>query len=91
MATVTLNPTQILRREVERRITEALHERAGHEAERITATITGSRVVLTGTVATTAERDLATLAAGSTPGVAVVEDHLIVEPDARPGVDGICG
>lgn len=62
---------------------EALFERdAGIDETRISIAAQGGRVVLTGTVRSWRERDLAERLAWSAPGVTEIEDRMAVQRDA---------
>ena len=62
--------------DVRAKILAALKRNAELEAEAITVTVTGAKVVLEGKVKAWHERRLAETAAWSAPGVRAVEDHL---------------
>jgi osmotically-inducible protein OsmY len=66
--------------EVRRKIEEALRRAAELDASRITVETTGNEVILRGTVRSWAERQEAERAAWSAPGVAKVDNRIIVSP-----------
>ena len=69
------------RRDVSRRIVQALHRNADLDARRIDVAIgDDDAVVLTGTVKSWSERDAAERAAGSAPGIRRVDNRIIIEP-----------
>lgn len=67
-------------RDVRRRITEALHRVADLNARHVNVEIKGSTAMLTGTVSTWGQRELAERAAASAPGIAKVENLIEVTP-----------
>ena len=67
-------------RDVRRRITEALHRVADLNARHVNVDIKGSTAMLTGTVSTWGQRELAERAAASAPGIAKVENLIEVTP-----------
>ena len=66
--------------DVQRRIVKALHRDADLDASRIAATVTADTAVLSGTVATCHQRELAQRAAANAPGIARVDNRIVVEP-----------
>ena len=70
--------------DIERQIVHALRREATIEAHRIHVTIAGSKVRLTGVVASFQERESAEQAASHAPGVTIVDNQLSVAwPEAR--------
>jgi osmotically-inducible protein OsmY len=67
-------------RDVQRRITEALHRHADIDARHIRVVAVGGVVTLSGSVRTLTERDEAERAAWAAPGVTKVENHVTVHP-----------
>jgi osmotically-inducible protein OsmY len=74
--------------DVRHRITAALHRTASIDARRITVDVAGEVVTLTGTVSSILERETAERAAANAPGIAAVENRLVVEPADQ--VDDMC-
>jgi len=66
-------------RDVRRRIVKALHENADVDAHRISVTVSGGTVKLTGSVGSWLERSAAERAAADAPGVAHVDNQIIVQ------------
>lgn len=71
-------------RDVRRRIVQALHRSADVEASQITVTVAGSVARLVGTARTWARRDAAAHAAAAAPGITMVDNQIVVEPQDRP-------
>jgi osmotically-inducible protein OsmY len=76
---ITIAP-RAAQRDVQRRIVGAMHHHADLDARLITVTVRDNVVTLTGTVSTWLQRDAAERAAGSAPGIARVDNHIVVEP-----------
>jgi osmotically-inducible protein OsmY len=76
-------------RDVRRRIVRALHENADVDAKHISVTVSGDVATLTGTASTWLQRDAAERAAASAPGIAHVNNRILVDPvyDASAAVD----
>jgi len=66
-------------RDVRHRITAALHQTADVDARHITVTVTGNTATLSGTVGTWLQRECAERAAMAAPGIAHVENHILVQ------------
>jgi osmotically-inducible protein OsmY len=78
-------------RDVRHRIVEALHRNANVDARHITVTVSGDQATLTGNVGTWLQRESAERAAADAPGIARVDNRIVVEPrtlDAVP--DDMC-
>jgi osmotically-inducible protein OsmY len=71
---------QVAPAEIRRKIEEALRRAAEIDASRITVETVGSEVILRGTVRSWAERREAERAAWSAPGVAWVDNRIIISP-----------
>ena len=66
--------------EIRRKIEEALRRAAEIDASRVTVETNGSEVILRGTVRSWAERQEAERAAWAAPGVAKVDNRIIISP-----------
>jgi osmotically-inducible protein OsmY len=66
--------------ELEKRIKQALVRAAATEARNITVTVDGDRIVLDGTVRSWMEKYEAERVAWSAPGVATVENRIVLKP-----------
>jgi osmotically-inducible protein OsmY len=67
-------------RDVRHRIVEALHRNANIDASQILVTVTGHKVILTGTAGTWLQRECAERAAADAPGIAEVDNQIVIEP-----------
>jgi osmotically-inducible protein OsmY len=67
---------------------EALHRNANIDARHITVTIEGSTAILTGNVGSWLQRESAERAAADAPGIARVDNRIVVEPPAAATVPG---
>lgn len=76
---ITVKPRSA-QRDVQRRIVAALHHHADLDARQIKVRVQDDTVVLTGTVSTWLQRDAAERAAGNAPGIARIENQIVVEP-----------
>jgi osmotically-inducible protein OsmY len=73
-------------RDVRHRIVDALHRNADIDARHITVTISGNKAVLTGSVGSWLQRESAERAAADAPGIAQVENRIMVKP---PSLDAV--
>jgi len=78
---LTLAPRAV-ERDVQHRITAALHRNANLDAGQIAVTVDGNTVMLTGTVRTWLERDSAERAVADGPGITTVINQIAVKPAA---------
>jgi osmotically-inducible protein OsmY len=76
---ITVVPSAVMR-DVQHRITEALHRMADINARNVHVEVAGDVVKLTGSVSTWAQRDKAERAAAHAPGITHVENLLRVVP-----------
>jgi len=84
---------RVVERDVRRRIVDALHRNADLDARHVMVTVTGDHAVLTGTVGTWLQRNIAARAAAGAPGIGVVDNQIVIEPGHAPGwqnEDEIC-
>jgi len=65
--------------DINKKIMSAFHRNATIDANRITAEVQGSKVILRGKVRSLAEKEDAEFAAWNAPGVSVLENKLVVE------------
>ena len=65
--------------DVRNRIVTALHRNADVDARHITVTVSGDTVTLSGTVGTWLQREAAERAAANAPGIARVENRLVLQ------------
>jgi osmotically-inducible protein OsmY len=75
-------------RDVQHRITAAIHRDADIDARHIDVTVVGNVATLVGRVATWSQRDAAERAAANAPGIRAVDNRL--EIAATEGADEIC-
>jgi osmotically-inducible protein OsmY len=66
-------------RDVRLRIVKALHQNADVDARHITVTVSGDTATLTGTVGTWLQRESAERAASNAPGIAHVDNRIVVQ------------
>jgi osmotically-inducible protein OsmY len=66
-------------RDVRHRIVKALHQNADVDARHITVTVSGDTATLTGAVGTWPQRESAERAAANAPGIAQVDNRIIVQ------------
>jgi osmotically-inducible protein OsmY len=71
-------------RDLRRRIVRALHQSADIDARQVVVEVAGDAVTLTGTVGSAQQRDAAERAAASAPGIARVDNRLVVQPAEEP-------
>jgi osmotically-inducible protein OsmY len=87
---ITVAP-QAVERDVRHRIIEALHRNANIDARHIAVTIAGDTAMLTGKVGTWLQREAAERAAADAPGIAQVDNRIVVEPPLLEAVpDEMC-
>lgn len=87
---ITIAPRAV-ERDIRHRIVAALHRNANIDARQITVAVDGDRAILTGSVGTWLQRESAERAAADAPGVACVENRILVEPQSFEAVpDEIC-
>jgi osmotically-inducible protein OsmY len=83
---ITVAPRAAVR-DVSHRIVKALHHDADLDARHIAVTVSGTTVVLTGTVGTCLQRESAERAAANAPGVAHVDNRIIVQSSHDSKID----
>ena len=76
--------------DVRHRIVKALHQQADLDARHIQVAVAGDTVKLTGTVGTWLQRDCAERAAANAPGIACVDNRIVVHAPDDTTVDEIC-
>jgi osmotically-inducible protein OsmY len=86
--------TGAVRRDVRKRIAAALHRDATVQAQRVSLSVDGDVVTLSGVVATCQQRDAAEQAAAKASGITRVVNQIVVEPVEAVGpvepLDEIC-
>jgi osmotically-inducible protein OsmY len=75
---ITVAPRAAVR-DVRYRIVKALHQDADLDARHITVTVSGDTATLTGTVGTWLQRDSAERAAANAPGIAHVDNRILLQ------------
>jgi osmotically-inducible protein OsmY len=75
---ITVAPKAVVR-DARHRIVRALHQNADVDARHITATVDGDTATLTGVVGTWLQRESAERAAADAPGIAHVDNRLVVQ------------
>ncbi|MFI5185121.1 MAG: BON domain-containing protein [Chitinophagales bacterium] len=72
---------KVAAKDIEKKISAAFHRHATIDAEKVTAEIIGSKVILKGIVRSLAEKEDAENAVWPAPGVTTVDNRLIVEEE----------
>jgi osmotically-inducible protein OsmY len=85
---ITVVPQAVVK-DVRHRIVATLHRNANIDAQHILVEVTGDTAVVSGTVSTWLQREAVEEAAAEAPGVARVDNRLVVEP-RDTSVDEIC-
>ena len=75
---ITVAPKAVTR-DVRHRIVKTLHQNADVDARHITVTVSGNTATLTGTVGTWLQRESAERAAANAPGIAHVDNRIMVQ------------
>ena len=75
---VTVAPKAVTH-DVRHRIVKTLHQNADIDARHITVTVSGNAAILTGTVSTWLQRESAERAAANAPGIAHVDNRIMVQ------------
>jgi osmotically-inducible protein OsmY len=87
---ITVTPRAV-ERDVRHRIVEALHRNANIDARHIRVTVSGDKAILSGSVGTWLQRESAERAAADAPGIAHVDNQVVVEPRPAGAVpDEVC-
>jgi osmotically-inducible protein OsmY len=76
-------------RDVRSRIVRALHRNADLDANGISVQVDGHVATLTGVVTTFGQRETAEQAAAHAPGIAAVDNRIVVQPPVEP-IDDQC-
>lgn len=85
---ITVTPKTMVK-DVRHRIVAALHRNASLDAQHIFVGVAGDTAVLNGTVGSWLQREAAEEAAAEAPGIARIDNRIVVEPRDTP-VDEIC-
>jgi osmotically-inducible protein OsmY len=86
---ITVAPRAV-ERDVHHRIVEVLHRNANIDARHIDVKVSGDKAILTGKVGTWLQRESAEHAAADAPGIAHVDNQIVVQPRSLGGPDEIC-
>ena len=84
---VTVAPKAVTR-DVRHRIVKTLHQDADVDARHITVAVSGNTATLTGTVGTWLQRESAERAAANAPGIAHVDNQIVVQSFHDSKIDG---
>jgi osmotically-inducible protein OsmY len=80
---------EIVAHDVRQRIVEGLERSAAIDPRQVFVTVDGTVAMLSGTVTTWVQRDVAERAAANAPGITYVENYIVVAPPVEP-VDELC-